>query len=100
METNKHKKINKSSAAHNPSNKNNDKRFKAMEYDPKFVAPNKNIGKVKIDKRFSKMMSDPEFKVSSTVDKYGRAADPNQDQREHLKDYYYREDSMEEEVPS
>lgn len=65
-----------------------------MEYDPKFIAPSKNIGKVKIDKRFAKMMSDPEFKISSTVDKYGRAADPDNDQREHLKDYYYGDDSI------
>lgn len=66
-----------------------------MQYDPKFIAPSKNIGKVKIDKRFTKMMNNPEFKISSTVDKYGRTGTAADDQNEHLKDYYYEDGSIE-----
>lgn len=98
MQPSKHKKINKPANSSPAAKNNGDKRFKATQYDPKFVAPSKNIGKIKIDKRFSKMMKDPEFKISSKVDKYGRAADPGAEDREHLKDYYYEEGSMEEEV--
>lgn len=78
MEAQKHKKIKKQTQKTQSSNNPNkhDQRFKAMSYDPKFVAPNAKMLKVKIDKRFSKMMTNPEFKVSSAVDKYGREANP------------------------
>lgn len=86
MEAQKEKKIKKA-----PHARTQDKRFKAMDYDPKFAAPSKNIGKVKIDKRFSKMMDDPQFKISTAVDKYGRQTVPHQQEAEHLNDYYYME---------
>lgn len=40
----------------NKNGKVKDQRFKAAEYDPRFIAPTSNIDKIKIDNRFADKM--------------------------------------------
>lgn len=53
-------------------NNNNDARFKAAQYDPKFIKPSANMDKVKIDKMFADKLQSDKFKIAGSVDKYGR----------------------------
>jgi hypothetical protein len=55
------------------------------------MTPSSKVTKVKIDKRFSKMMNDPAFKSTSTIDRYGRKIN-KEDENNELQQYYYMED--------
>ena len=49
------------------------------------------MGKVKIDKRFADKLESEDFRVSGTIDKYGRKQVENRELA-GMSDYYYTQD--------
>lgn len=71
-------------------------RFAAVNEDPRFRRPKKELSKVRIDDRFKGMFKDKDFINPVSVDKYGRRVREDHE-KETLKRFYRLEEGEEEE---